>query len=1548
MGHKMLKHDFKRVLAFLLVFMMVFTSMPVTKTYAAEGDTSENPIIISNAEGLIAATEDKYYALGADINLTDEQQISTVVGVLDGRGYTVTLSGKALAANVTGTIQNLGLMGTVVENNKYSGSFAESFSGNLLNCYSTVKLSTSGWSYDHGGLVGTMSDGLIQNCYFAGTTTLCGGGIGGKGTIKDVGTAKNCYYTAGMDDFAMTPKPTRENVAKKTADELKANGVDWLNTDKPDTGYKWTVDVNTNGGLPILTLDDGSQTAPLVDKTSLQSTIESAQGYTESKYTVESWNSMKAALTNALIVFNNNDATQEEVDSAKTELETTLVGLVKIRITKPVEVPEEAIEISSQSDLKTKIEYPGTGKYYVLTKDITLDGMYFKFASDDFNGILDGQGHTITFNNAPALFHSVGVGEDAVIQNISFEGEIAAFTVSTSTGPLTEKSFKGSVINCTSNVTKGTGINNVAGFANIVDGGIISNCYVIGKATNAFANSFNSGKILNSYWMSGITNSVNENNVQNSSEMMASQMQTLDFVNLLNINKGEHGTKWGQNSNGFPYFGENKEYSQPGSGTYEYEMSFLPHNSNSESVVKDNQLTLLTSEVSNKFAGTFSVKDYTAPKNKKIIWSVTNTFPEGCVAIAEEEGEFYIYNAGEAIVRAQLADKDGNVEKTLVEVRVTTVTGTIEEIKLFIAGEEVTNGNYTIQGSEQKTIQVKAKYEGKEGFIGVTSAMFEFTTKDTDYLDTKFNYSTFCFKKPGNASIKVTSKDNANVTATVNMTSEYVAATKITPGVSGIITIHGRNANDWQNKTPLFNPIYNGVNIEPSNASYSSSDYWNVTSSDSNVGIYGETAYIPVGAGTVTYTATLSYVDPSGNPVVVSGSSDVTFKYENPLKEIVAEKDKIEVKNNTKTALSIIFTGIKEGWSISEPTIDWTYDKANIVEIYRDTEKDGFKRDESAYDNNMYVLGTDYIIKAVGEGTVVATGTPRDSSGGADPIKVTITVTKGENIPVVDIYKIVADGIESCIKYLSSKNIPYVYSSEWMILAQMRAGQAISDKNISDYLTDLNKEIAKWSSAKKPTDIERVSLTLTILGKDITDYNNKNLAEMIYNHPNLDSGSNELIYALIALDAAKVTPPSDAKWSKAEMIDKLLDFQNENGGFGLNSNASSDIDITAMALQALAPYQSNQEVKQASDKAIGFLKNEIDKISYGYGTAESNAQVILALATLNMDAVESGFGTKYENIFSHLIKNYSTEGYGFRHDTTKNEANNMATIQVLQSLEAYRRYMEEEPSYWDLTQKSVTYKTVIRLIDAIGNVTEASRNTIESARTAYDSLSDADKAKVTNYDILVAAEKKLESLKNPGKVENITSKDNDCYGSLEGSISELIDKLLTADEKKLVESGQNVKVSLSVKDIMNAISAVDKALIEKNLKNNKVGLYLDITLLKQIGNNDAVKIAETNGKVKVTIIVPDSLKNNDKSINRTYKIMRIHDGKVDYLDTAYDLKTGKLSFETDAFSTYALVYSDAPVIPKTGDSNNIGLMIGMMAMSLAVAVVIRRKNKAVK
>ena len=49
--------------------------------------------------------------LGANISMGTDQQIETVDGTLDGQGHTVTINGKAVANNVAGSIQNLGVTG---------------------------------------------------------------------------------------------------------------------------------------------------------------------------------------------------------------------------------------------------------------------------------------------------------------------------------------------------------------------------------------------------------------------------------------------------------------------------------------------------------------------------------------------------------------------------------------------------------------------------------------------------------------------------------------------------------------------------------------------------------------------------------------------------------------------------------------------------------------------------------------------------------------------------------------------------------------------------------------------------------------------------------------------------------------------------------------------------------------------------------------------------------------------------------------------------------------------------------------------------------------------------------------------------------------------------------------------------------------------------------------------------------------------------------------------------------------------------------------------
>lgn len=57
----------------------------------------------------------------------------------------------------------------------------------------------------------------------------------------------------------------------------------------------------------------------------------------------------------------------------------------------------------------------------MLTQDITIDSHYQEESSymnfSPFAGVLDGQGHTITFDNAGAIFGSLSAG--AVVQNIN-------------------------------------------------------------------------------------------------------------------------------------------------------------------------------------------------------------------------------------------------------------------------------------------------------------------------------------------------------------------------------------------------------------------------------------------------------------------------------------------------------------------------------------------------------------------------------------------------------------------------------------------------------------------------------------------------------------------------------------------------------------------------------------------------------------------------------------------------------------------------------------------------------------------------------------------------------------------------------------------------------------------------------------------------------------------------------------------------------------------------------------------------------------------------
>ena len=155
--------------------------------------------------------------------------------------------------------------------------------------------------------------------------------------------------------------------------------------------------------------------------------------------------------------------------------------------------------------------------------------------------------------------------------------------------------------------------------------------------------------------------------------------------------------------------------------------------------------------------------------------------------------------------------------------------------------------------------------------------------------------------------------------------------------------------------------------------------------------------------------------------------------------------------------------------------------------------------------------------------------------------------------------------------------------------------------------------------------------------------------------------------------------------------------------------------------------------------------------------------------------------------------------------------------------------------------------------------------------------------------------------------------------SMTSDVEVLQNAVLTQEDLEKVEAGKDANIYLEVKNIDETVSESDKALVEAELGNRKLGVHMDISLFKQVGDDPAEKVTNTNGKISISIKIPQELINTDSSKTRTYRIIRVHDGEAVSIDGSYDAKTGTFTFETDAFSTYALVYEDVPV--SSGNTN---------------------------
>ena len=270
---------------------------------------------------------------------------------------------------------------------------------------------------------------------------------------------------------------------------------------------------------------------------------------------------------------------------------------------------------------------------------------------------------------------------------------------------------------------------------------------------------------------------------------------------------------------------------------------------------------------------------------------------------------------------------------------------------------------------------------------------------------------------------------------------------------------------------------------------------------------------------------------------------------------------------------------------------------------------------------------------------------------------------------------------------------------DWTAMALALTG---SEEDYEGYLQDLKDYVETCYAQEggldrvKSTTYHRVALVVLALGGDPESFGTKSdgtaidlIADGTYAFAGSSIGAQGLngwIYALIALDASGAAVPENAKFTREDMVQAVVTAQEPDGGFGLVAG-KSDVDITAMALQALAPYrEAHAEVIEAGLAYLAGAMNDSCRFSaYDAESAESSAQVILALCALGIDPdSDSRFQRGSQTLLTGMDAFRQADGtYGHAKDDT--QGNFLATAQTLLALRAVQKLRDGEGGIFDFT-----------------------------------------------------------------------------------------------------------------------------------------------------------------------------------------------------------------------------------------------------------------------
>lgn len=362
-------------------------------------------------------------------------------------------------------------------------------------------------------------------------------------------------------------------------------------------------------------------------------------------------------------------------------------------------------------------------------------------------------------------------------------------------------------------------------------------------------------------------------------------------------------------------------------------------------------------------------------------------------------------------------------------------------------------------------------------------------------------------------------------------------------------------------------------------------------------------------------------------------------------------------------------------------------------------------------------------------------------------------------------------------------------AADWYAVGLGRMG---CDEDYSAYLAlvkynvQIRYESDEKLDAQKATEWHRISLAVLSSGGNPTNMGKDNGGNVInlikdgtYDRsktmPLGIQGVNAYIWGLITLDSMRYEVPVNSEENRDDMISAILRSSLSEGSFSLDGS-NSDIDITSMAIQALAPYYNSEQkysyktidnkertetVRSVIDRAIIWLSSkqsdEGDFAAWGQLNAESTAQVMVALCSIGIDPDnDSRFIKNGNSVLDGLIKYQNIDG-GFAHSFISDdenstavvgESNSMAGEQALYALCSLYRYRTGLRNLYDFRkEQSDELKKQIKNLNYKCQGMLNDKDTVKVLFDEYLSIPETERCYVYSYYLLSEAMKKY-NIKN--------------------------------------------------------------------------------------------------------------------------------------------------------------------------------------------------------